>query len=236
MQWKNKADESIQLKRILLQPQIDKSPKIVLCKLRKEDKKFEELHTTALLLPACCLRFEWCELCSTLSTIRSLHSYERTGQSEINVLSLGNTQEMVSFIVLSPADNCFATFPQMRKLWVCEIVWVTVCVCVCVSTVYCNIFSNNHSINCFSVTFSLSLFLSALSENCQLSMWSEENLCWNFVAPIDCGVWGLILLFLPSCWLFCANMRLTVIPIKLSWKKCWFILPPSSVVPNMKMW
>lgn len=52
----------------------------------------------------------------------------------------------------------------------------------------------------------LSLFLSLLSENCQLSMRSEENLCWNFAAPIDCGVWGLILLFLPSCSLFCAKM------------------------------
>lgn len=76
----------------------------------------EELHNTALLWPACCLQCEWCELCSILSTITSLHSCEHTGQSEINVLSLGNTQEMVSFIVLSPADNCFATVPQMRKL------------------------------------------------------------------------------------------------------------------------
>lgn len=107
---------------------------------------------------ACCLQCEWCELCSILSTIRSLHSYEHTGQSEINVLSLGNTQEMVSFIVLSPADNCFATVPQMRKLWVCDKVWATVRVHararLCVSTIHCNIFSNKHSVNCFSGTSS----------------------------------------------------------------------------------
>lgn len=73
----------------------------------------EELHITmACILSA----VSWCELCSILSTITSSHSCEHTGQSEINVLSLGNTQEMVSFIVLSPADNCFATVPQMRKL------------------------------------------------------------------------------------------------------------------------
>ena len=99
-----------------MQPTIWNRHKNVLSKLRKRGKKFEEVHSAALLLPACCLQCEWCELCSILSTIRSLHSYEHTGQSEINVLSLGNTQEMVSFIVLSLADNCFATAPQMRKL------------------------------------------------------------------------------------------------------------------------
>lgn len=62
-----------------------------------------------------CLLCEWCELWSMLSTIMSLHSSEHIGQSEINVLSLGNTQEVVSFIVLSPADNCFAIVSQMRK-------------------------------------------------------------------------------------------------------------------------
>lgn len=63
---------------------------------------------------------KWCELCSLLSTITSLHSREHAGQSEINALSLGNTQELVSFIVLFSADNCFAAVPQNDKtmsLW-----------------------------------------------------------------------------------------------------------------------
>lgn len=82
----------------------------------KRVRGFEGLHTTALQLPECCLQLEGGELCPILSTIRSLHSYEHTGQSEINVMSLGNTQEMLSFIALSPVDNCFAPFLQMRKL------------------------------------------------------------------------------------------------------------------------
>lgn len=125
--------------------------------LSKRVKKCWELHSTAFLLPACCMKFE---LFPILSTNGSLHSHEHSRQSEINVLSLGNTQEMVSFIVLSPTDNCFAMVPQMRKLWVCEEVWATGYFCTharaCVASIHCNVFSNNYFVNCFSVaSFSL---------------------------------------------------------------------------------
>lgn len=76
---KHNANKLIKIKRIPLPPQIE--TKTVLSKYRKKGKKFEELHSTALLLPACCLQCEWCELCSKLSTIRGLHSHEHTGQS-----------------------------------------------------------------------------------------------------------------------------------------------------------
>lgn len=80
--------------------------------LEKDVKSLEELHH-------CCLH----AVCSVSGVSYVLYflplgvyTPEHTGQSEINVMSLGNTQEMIYFIVLSPADNCFATVPQMRKL------------------------------------------------------------------------------------------------------------------------
>lgn len=124
--------------------------------------------TTALLQPAvwalrfASYHFEFTLLCAHWT-------------SEINVLSLGNTQEMVSFIVLSSPDNCFATVPQIRKLWLCKKVWATVCTWECLSTIYCNTFSNNHCVNCSCYFPSLS-FLSVLSENCQPSKTSVEIL------------------------------------------------------------
>lgn len=88
---------------------IDINREIVLCKLGGE-------KAGCSVTEAC----ECCELCPILSTITSLHSCEHAGQSEINVLSLGNTQELVSFIVLSSVDNCFAAVLQNDKtmsLW-----------------------------------------------------------------------------------------------------------------------
>lgn len=180
------------------------------------------MHSAALLLPPYCLQREWCDLCSILSAIRGLQSCKHTGQSEINVLSLGNTQEMVSFIVLSPADNCFATVPQMRKLWVWEKVWAPVHAHarVCVSTIYCNIFSNNNCVNSFSVaSLRLSLFLlnafrklSTLNEIWRKPMlkfcsshrlWCFEDWFCCFCLHTHCSV---------------PKYRLTVIPIKLLWK------------------
>lgn len=69
------------------------------------------MHSTVLPLLEDCLLRGQVELCSVLSAIRSLHISEHSGQSEINVLSLGSTQEIACFIVLSCANNCFATGP-----------------------------------------------------------------------------------------------------------------------------
>lgn len=83
--------------------------------LIKTMKQFNLARYKVSLNPASLKECEWCELCSLLSTITSLHSREHAGQSEINALSLGNTQELVSLIVLSSADNCFAAVPQNDK-------------------------------------------------------------------------------------------------------------------------
>lgn len=161
--------ELIQIKRILAEAWSDACWEIFR-KLIKRIKKCCELHSTAFLLPACCLQFE---LFPILSTTGSLYSHEHTRQSEINVLSLGNTQEMVSFIVLSPSDNCFAMAPQMRKLWVCVKVWATGYVYAraraCAASIHCNVFSNNHFVNCFSVaSFSL-CFQKTANSQCDLT-------------------------------------------------------------------
>lgn len=80
---------------------------------------------------------------------------------------------MVSFIVLSPSDNCFAMAPQMRKLWVCVKVWATGYVYTraraCAASIHRNVFSNNHFVNCFSVaSFSL-CFQKTANSQCDLT-------------------------------------------------------------------
>lgn len=154
-----------------------------------------------------CLHCEWCELCSMLSTIMSLHSSEHIGQSEINVLSLGNTQEVVSFIVLSPADNCFAVVSQMRKRWVYEKEQATVCPHghsrACLHNLlwyFLQYLLCKHFLYYFPV-------LPLLSNNCQLQMRSGENLCWNFAAPIDCSYCGVFEDWFSS---FCLHVHCSV--------------------------
>ena len=138
------------------------------------------------IMTARCQQFEWCELCSTPSTHGGLHSYEHAGQSEINVWSLGNTWELVSFIVLSPTDNCSPTSSKSE----CEKVWVPVCTCVCLSLA---VFSNNHAIYKQFNWYFISLDFSECFWKTQLCViWTK---C---VSVIDCGIWRLILFSLPS--------------------------------------
>lgn len=99
--------------------------------LSKLIKRVRGLKNCMLQLPECCLQLEWGELCSIFSTVSSLHSYGHTGQSEVNVLSLGNTPEMLSFIALSPVDNCFCSIPPKEEIMS---LWETMgeCMCLCV--------------------------------------------------------------------------------------------------------
>lgn len=118
-------------------------------------------------------------------------------------LSLGNTQEMVSFIISSRADNCSATGAQMWK-WRCARKGRRVFAHMHMSA------SPQSAVKYCPLAINLILlpshFLPLPKTFSQLSMWSEGNFCWNCVVSIDCGVWGLILLLLPSRSLFCAKM------------------------------
>lgn len=164
---------------------------------------------------------EWCELCSLFSTITSLHSCEHAGQSEINVLSLGNTQELVSFIVLSSVDNCFAAVPQNDKtmsLWQMARSHVQECL-----TTGCNIVSH---LFFFSSASSQPLCLNFLSKYRRLSMKPGKTLSF-FLALTDGGFEGLILMF--CCRVRCNPHQSAAKETKTKTKKSrCFTLPPSS--------